>query len=116
MAISQPTDTLDASDPTPSLIRVTGRAGIQGQGPFLYINVEFDGTAIQSAEYETYGCPTAMRCGQWITVWMKGRTLQAVSVIEPGDLIQVIGGVPLGKEHCADLAVGALRDVVTQLE
>ena len=96
-------------------VRITGRAGTQGEGPFLYIHVALDGELITEASYETYGCPTAMRCGDWITQWIRGRTCQAVGVIEPHDLILVLGGIPLGKEHCAELAVEALRDALRQI-
>lgn len=80
----------------------------------MTLNIAPESGMIVSAQYETYGCPTAMRCGNWITQWVAGRTSANVAVIEADDLIKVLGGVPLGKEHCAELAVGALRAALRQ--
>jgi NifU-like protein involved in Fe-S cluster formation len=93
---------------------VTGRAGVQGEGPFLYIFLKFAGERIENARFETYGCPVAIACGSWVTQWVAGRTPEQSGLLEANDLRTVLGGVPLGKEHCADLAVTALRDGLRQ--
>lgn len=93
---------------------MSGLAGEPGQGPWMRLCLQFDGERFVDAKFETYGCPTAMRCGDWLCKWVVGRTSEQVSVIEAEDLILVIGGVPLGKEFCADLAVDALRDALSQ--
>lgn len=93
---------------------VTGRAGVQGEGPFLHMHLKFAGDWIESARFETYGCPVAVACGSWVTQWVAGRTPEQAGLLEAGDLIRLLGGVPLGKEHCADLAVSALRDGLRQ--
>jgi NifU-like protein involved in Fe-S cluster formation len=72
-----------------------------------------DGT-ITEAHFETYGCPTAIRCGDWLCKWLTGRPIIQAHVIEPKDLVKVIGGVPLGKEYCADLAIQALHNALFQ--
>ena len=78
--------------------------------------LEFDGNVFTNAQFETYGCPTAMRCGDWLCKWLVNRTPEQAQVIEAKDLITVIGGVPLGKEFCADLAVDTLRDGLTNVK
>jgi nitrogen fixation NifU-like protein len=74
--------------------------------------LRFDGESFTDARFETYGCPTAIRCGDWLCKWLVGRTPEQARVIEARDLVLVIGGVPLGKEFCADLAVDALHDAI----
>ena len=91
---------------------VTGRKGIQGQGPFMYIHLACRGRSVEKASFETYGCPSAIRCGEWLTKWVVGRPVDSLPVIEPKDLQTVVGGLPLGKEFCAVLAVDALRDAL----
>ncbi|MCW3099197.1 MAG: iscU [Chthonomonadaceae bacterium] len=93
---------------------VTGRAGVQGEGPFLYMHLKFAGGRIECARFETYGCPVAIACGSWVTQWVAGRTPEQALLLEANDLRTLLGGVPLGKEHCADLAVNALRDGLRQ--
>jgi NifU-like protein involved in Fe-S cluster formation len=99
-----------------NVISIMGQAGEPGQGPWMRLITEFDGKQFTAASFETYGCPTAMRCADWVCRWIVHRTPQQVKVLKPNDLITVLGGVPLGKEHCADLAINALREVVTQLK
>lgn len=90
-----------------------GRSGIKGQGPFMYIFLEIEGVSVRNARFETYGCPSALRCGDWLTKWAVGRELSTLHVITPADLTIVVGGLPLGKEHCADMAVEALREAAS---
>jgi NifU-like protein involved in Fe-S cluster formation len=92
-----------------------GQVGEPGQGPWFRLLLQLEGETFTDAQFETYGCPTALRCGDWLCRWLVGRTPEQASVIEAKDLILVIGGVPLGKEFCADLAVGALQDGLSQI-
>ena len=96
--------------------QLTGQSGTPGEGPWMRLLLQFDGSVFTAARFETYGCPTAMRCGDWLCKWLVNRTPEQVQVIEARDLILVVGGVPLGKEFCADLAVGALRDGLAQCQ
>ncbi len=93
---------------------VTGRAGVQGEGPFLYIHLKFAGERIETARFETYGCPVAIACGSWVTQWVAGRTPEQAGLLDADALRRILGGVPPGKEHCADLAVNALKDGLRQ--
>lgn len=93
-----------------------GQSGNPGAGPWMRLIFQFDGTIFTDAKFETYGCPTAIRCGDWVAKWAIGRAPEQVQVIEAADLIVVVGGVPLGKEFCADLAVEALQDGLTKIK
>ena len=80
----------------------------------MYLKVGAD--CIQDARFETYGCPYAVACGSWVTRWAVGRTAEQTLALEPGDLGILLGGLPLGKEHCAGLAVNSLRKAVAALQ
>ena len=43
-------------------------------------------------------------------MWITGRLLAMSEALDAATLMKLLGGLPLGKEHCADLAVRALRD------
>jgi NifU-like protein involved in Fe-S cluster formation len=103
---------------------IKGQSGTPGQGPFmiLYFDVAEDGLRegncvedglIEKAWFETYGCPSAIRCGDWVSKWAVGRTLAKLQVMEAQDLLMVVGGLPLGKEFCTQITVEALRDAST---
>lgn len=91
---------------------VTGIAGIHGQGPYLQLYAKLAGDRIETAAYQTYSCPNAIACGSWVTRWMEGRGPDVLSSLTADDLMRVLGGLPLGKEHCAALAVQALGDLL----
>lgn len=95
-------------------MQVIGRHGAKGEGPYMNIILECENGLVTSAQFETYGCPSAIRCGDWVTKWAKGRPPPSLLVMEPADLLIVVGGLPLGKEFCAEMTVNALRDAVRQ--
>ncbi len=71
---------------------------------------------IAEAWFETYGCPAAIACGSWLTKWLEGKTPEQATALEAEDLSVVLGGLPLGKEHCAQLAVKALRQALKAVQ
>jgi len=95
---------------------ISGVAGTPGQGPYLQLFARIKGDVIEHAAYQTYSCPNAIACGSWVTRWMEGRGPEKLSQLTPADLRLILGGLPLGKEHCADLAIGALRDLLVRWE
>jgi NifU-like protein involved in Fe-S cluster formation len=85
-----------------------------GEGPYLAIALCLAGGKIAAASFETYGCPSAIACGSFLTRWVEGKTVEQASVITADDLMKVLGGLPLGKEHAASLAIRALQDALKQ--
>lgn len=99
---------------------VSGQAGEPGQGPWLAVHLRLANGRVTEARYETYACPNAHRCGAWICHWVVGRTPSQTAVLTADDLRRVLaatpaGALPLGKEHCADLAVRALAAAATTI-
>ncbi len=88
---------------------VTGQEGMPGEGPYMRMHLRLQGDRVLEATFETYGCPYCVACGSFTTRWVTGRTVQQALALEPGDLALLLGGLPLGKEHCASLAVSSLR-------
>lgn len=89
-----------------------GLAGIPGEGPFLEIWLRIEDEFIQQASFETYGCPAAIACGSLITELVTGKEVALAKSIEPQDLMIVLGGLPEGKEHCAERAIMALKSAL----
>lgn len=91
---------------------IIGQEGFPGEGPYMVLYLHFAGEQVAAARFETYGCPAAIACGNWITQWLPGKTVEMASVIEADDLMRMLGGLPLGKEHCALLAIKTLRSAL----
>lgn len=96
---------------------ITGSSGTQGQGPFITLFFECDDEGkITKSWFETYGCPSMIRCGDWVTKWAVGRQLSSLGVLEDKDLLLVVGGLPLGKEFCATMTVEAVSIATYKIE
>ncbi len=99
----------------PAQADAVGQEGVPGEGPYMAIALRIEGEYIVEGHFETYGCPAAIACGSWLMKWIEGKTASDIAAIEADELSAVLGGLPLGKEHCARLAVGALRSALSQL-
>ena len=91
-----------------------GREGVPGQGNYMAVYLRADGERIGEASFETYGCTSAIACGSYLTEWLKGKPMSEAKQFDWDELAMELD-LPLGKEHCAQLAVNALRDALSQL-
>ncbi|MEA3401435.1 MAG: iron-sulfur cluster assembly scaffold protein [Armatimonadota bacterium] len=91
-----------------------GRAGEPGRGNYMIVWVKLDGERIERLGFKTYGCPPAIAAGSCITEMATGRTVQGALSITREELIEALGGLPLGREHCAALAIEALTDAISR--
>jgi nitrogen fixation NifU-like protein len=92
-----------------------GQEGIEGEGAFVQIALRVQEGRVTQAYFQTYNCPSAVACGSWLVKWLEGQTIPTAASLEASDLMRVLGGLPLGKEHCAKLAVKALRHALQQV-
>jgi nitrogen fixation NifU-like protein len=92
-----------------------GTAGTPGEGNFMVIELKLRGGSIGTARFQTYGCPAAVAAGSCLTEWIMGMAISEAGSIT-GEALEVrLGGLPLGKGHCAALAVEALRAAVSAI-
>ena len=86
-----------------------GTEGSPGAGNYVVIFLKVESGRIAQAAFQTYGCAGAISCACEITDMVAARTVEEALAITPEEVIASLGGLPLGKHHCAGLAVGALR-------
>jgi nitrogen fixation NifU-like protein len=91
-----------------------GSDGVRGQGNYLVLQLRLNGERISEAAFQTYGCPAAIGCGSYVSEWLKGRTMSEAEQLAWEEVTRALD-LPLGKEHCAQLAVNALREALGQL-
>lgn len=91
-----------------------GSAGVPGRGNYMVIHILVAAGRIREAAFQTYGCPGAIACGSAVTELAKGKTPAEAARLSRDDVDRLLGGLPLGKGHCADLAVNALRDALAK--
>ncbi len=99
-----------------------GQDGEEGQGPWMRISLRVQVQAqadssenrIEEARFETYSCPAAIACGNWLCGWLRGKSLALAQRIEAGDLSLLLGGLPPGKESCARMTIRALSRALSR--
>ena len=91
-----------------------GQEGIEGEGAFMQIALHVQDGRVTGAYFETYGCPSIIACGSWLMKWLEEQLLTKAASLDASDLMNVLGGLPLGKEHCAELTVKALQQALRQ--
>lgn len=89
-----------------------GCAGEPGRGNYMIIQARLDDGRVAALGYKTYGCPPAIAAGSCITEMALGRSVEEALTITREELLTALGGLPLGREHCAALAVDALTKAV----
>ncbi len=110
------TETIHFKEPRnvgrPQGFNVRGVAGDPAAGPFFIVYLDVDAeSVIQHANFETYGCMAAVTAGSYLTESIKGQRIDDVA-LTPERLKEGLTGLPLSKEHCALLAVGALAHAI----
>jgi Mrp family chromosome partitioning ATPase/NifU-like protein involved in Fe-S cluster formation len=96
-----------------SLENPDARGKIRGWcGDSMQIDLRLTGEIIQEARFITDGCGGAIACGCMITRMARTKTLSEAQQIKPEDLIAALDGLPEDHEHCAELAVNTLHQVI----
>ena len=90
-----------------------GCAGRPGRGNYMIIQARLDGERVAALGFRTYGCPPAIAAGSAITEMALGRPVADALRITRAELLAALGGLPLGREHCAALAIEALTAALT---
>ena len=91
-----------------------GREGTPGQGQWIAFWVRVTDGTITEARFQTYGCPAIIACGSAICEAITGRTVAEAAELDAEAPDEMLGGLPLGKEHCPAMAIAALRKALSQ--
>ncbi|HUK73982.1 MAG TPA: iron-sulfur cluster assembly scaffold protein [Candidatus Bathyarchaeia archaeon] len=93
----------------------TARARIENPacGDVLELAANFVDGSIAELCFRAKGCVPAMACASAITELAKGRSLGEAIAIDREEVTRAVGGLPPASGHAAQLAVDALRAVIT---
>jgi NifU-like protein involved in Fe-S cluster formation len=93
---------------------VIGRGSLDGYPPFVTLYLRVNGDRIANASFEAEGCGVTIACGSMLTELVQGRNFGDCREITVHELAHALGGIPAGKEYCADVAIRALKDAMKE--
>ena len=86
----------------------------------MQIWLKVEAGIVKAARFRTYGCPSAIACGEAVCTVSEGRELARAQALTAADVTHLVGGVPEGKEHCPawrlDQGANTLQVTATTLD
>jgi NifU-like protein involved in Fe-S cluster formation len=84
-------------------------------GDSLHLYLKVEGQRIIAASFQVQGCPPSIAAASVLTELIQGQTLADARQLKSQAVSAVLGGLPRNKEHCAVLAIDALRAALAQI-
>ncbi len=76
----------------------------------MEMSVRLDGDMVVACGFQTDGCGTTTVCGSAATWLAMNRTfIEALGAVSTRGILELLGGLPEGDVHCAELAAETLR-------
>lgn len=69
---------------------------------------------IARISFITDGCRSSIACGSMATILAEGKPIEAAAAVQQEEILDALGGLPTGFEHCALLAANALKTACEQ--
>jgi len=88
--------------------------GIDGHSMEIFLKTE--NGKITDSSFMTDGCKGYVASGGMIAELVKGQSIDKVKDITSRDIIDALGGLPKENEHCALLALNALKEALRKLK
>ncbi len=82
----------------------------------LYMKVDPDTEVIEDIKFESFGCAANIASTSVTTELAKGKTLEEAKNVHFKDVVEVLGGLPKHKVHCAQLATSGLKAAIMKYE
>ena len=89
-----------------------GRVGNPVCGDLMEIQIKVENNILKDVKFKTFGCGSAIATSSMITEMAIGKTLEEALKITRGEVAEELGGLPLIKMHCSNLAADALHAAI----
>src|ERR1700720_4912379 len=83
---------------------------------YLALRLEAESSRIAEARFLCQGCSTAIACASLLTVELQNKTIPEAARINAEYLSSQLGGLPPATLHGAQLAAGALTQLLAKLK
>jgi nitrogen fixation NifU-like protein len=85
-------------------------------GDVLRLTLKVTAGRISQAQFKAKGCVAAIACGSALTELVAGKSLSEAHMLRREDVIALVGGLPQGSTHAAQLAIDALFAALPQVK
>jgi nitrogen fixation NifU-like protein len=89
-----------------------GTVGNPVCGDLMTIYIKVKDNRLTDIKFKTFGCGSAIATSSMITELAKGKTLDEAMTITRANVADSLGGLPLVKMHCSNLAADALHAAI----
>ncbi|MBW6470798.1 MAG: Fe-S cluster assembly scaffold protein NifU [Methanosarcinaceae archaeon] len=89
-----------------------GQVGNPVCGDMMEIQLKVEDNIIKDIKFRTFGCASAIATSSMVTEMAKGMTLEKALEITRSDVADDLGGLPMVKMHCSNLAADALHAAI----
>lgn len=86
-----------------------GEVGSPVCGDMMKIFISVEDNRITDIKFQTFGCAAAIATSSMMTELVLGKTLDEALSVKDVDVAEALGGLPMHKMHCSNLAEDALR-------
>jgi nitrogen fixation protein NifU and related proteins len=85
-------------------------------GDVLKLTLKLVDDRIADVRFLAKGCVPAMACGSAITELVKGKSIAEARKLQPGNVVDTLGGLPEASSHASHLAIDALRAALKKIK
>ena len=89
-----------------------GKVGNASCGDIMQITLKIENDVITDAQFNTFGCGSAIASSSIATEMIKGRTLEDALALTNQEVVDALGGLPAHKLHCSVLAEEAVKSAI----
>ena len=91
-----------------------GNGGNRECGDVIRLYLKIEGDVIVDSKIKVFGCPVVIACASVLTEMIKGKTVTQTLNITNENISDILGGLPIEKLHCSELAEAVLKDAVSR--
>ena len=89
-----------------------GKVGNPVCGDMMEMQIKVEDDRIEDIKFRTFGCGAAIATSSVTTEMMKGKTLEEAKELTRDNVADELGGLPVAKRHCSNLAADALHAAI----
>ncbi|MDD5326325.1 MAG: iron-sulfur cluster assembly scaffold protein [Phycisphaerae bacterium] len=89
-----------------------GTIGSEECGDMIQVWIKVSDEHLADIKYKVFGCPAAIACCSMMTELAMGKHLDDVSELTDEQVADALGGLPVHKYHCSNLAASVLHKAI----